>query len=52
MLLSPKAYKSLNSMETISPRIMIPSFTENLGVTIISCYSPTNISDGEDKDEF
>ena len=52
MLLSPKAYKSLNSVETISPRIMIASFNGNPAVTIISCFSPTNVSDEEDKDEF
>ena len=51
MLLSPKAYKSLNSVETISPRTMIASFNGNPAVTIISCYSP-NVSGEEDKDEF
>ena len=50
MLLSPKAYKSLNSVETNSPRIMIASFNGNPAVTIISCYSPTGVSDEEDKD--
>ena len=39
-------------METISPRIMIASFNRNPAVTIISCYSPTNVSDEENKDEF
>ena len=36
ILLSPKAYKSLNSVETISPRKMISSFDGNPAVTIIS----------------
>ena len=51
MLLSPKAYKSLNSVETIRRRTMIASFNGNPAVTIISCYNP-NVSDEEDKDEF
>ena len=52
MLLSPKAYKALNSVETISSRIMIATFNGNPAVTIISCYSPTNVSNAEDKDQF
>ena len=39
-------------METISPRIIIASFNRNPAVTIISCYSPTNVSDEENKYEF
>ena len=45
MLLIPKAYKPLNSLETISSRLMIASFNGNHAVTIISCYSPTNVLD-------
>ena len=52
MLLNPKAYKSLNGVETISPRTMIASFNEDLAATIISCYSRTNVSDEEDIDQF
>ena len=52
MLLSPKAYKSLNVVETISPRTMIAPFNGDSAVTIISCYSHTNVSDEEDKDQF
>ena len=52
MLLSPRAYKSLNSVEIISPRIMIALFNGNPAVTIISYYSPTNVLDEEDKDQF
>ena len=50
--MGPKAYKSLNLVKTTSPRIMIASFNGNPGVTIISCCSPTNVSDEEDKDQF
>ena len=52
MLLSPKAYRSLNSVEIISPRIMIALFNGNPAITIISCYSPTSALDEEDKDQF
>ena len=52
MLLSPKANKSTNAVETISPRTMIASFNEDPAVTIISCYSRTNVSDEDDKDQF
>ena len=31
---------------------MIASFNEDLAVTIISCYSHTNVSDEEYKDQF
>lgn len=41
LLLNSKAYKSLNSVQTICPRIMLASFNGNLEVTISSCYSPT-----------
>ena len=52
MLVSPKAYKSLNSIESVNPRILIASFNGNPAVTIISCYSPTNVALDEDKDKF
>ena len=52
MLLSTKAYRSLNSVETNSPRIMIASFNRNLAVTMTYCYSPTNVSHEDDKDQF
>lgn len=37
MLLSPKACKSLNSLETISPKVMIASSNVSPAITIISC---------------
>ena len=45
MLISPRALKSLNSVEKIQPRIM---FNGNPGRTIITSYSPTNASDETD----
>ena len=52
MLLNQKAYKSLNAVETISSRSMTASYNGDTTVTIISCYSRSNISDEEDKDQF
>ena len=52
MLLSPHTLKSLNSSETIQPRIMVAMFNSNPGITIIFCYSPTNTSDKIDLDTF
>ena len=45
ILLSPRAIKSLNIIEKISPRIIIATFNGNPNTTVISCYSPTNVSD-------
>jgi exonuclease III len=45
MLLSPLALKSLNSIEKIRPRLIIATFNGNPCTTVISCYSPTNVSD-------
>ena len=44
MLFSPQAYNALISAEMITPRIMIATFDGNPQTTIISCYSPTNVS--------
>ena len=52
LLLSPKAHKTLNSVETINPRTLIATFNGNPAVTIISCYSPTNVSNMHDREEF
>ena len=48
MLICPWALKSLNSMEKIQFRMMVATFNGNPSTTIISCYSPTNISDETD----
>ena len=52
MLLSREEYKSLNNVESITPRIMTATFNGNSQVTVISCYSPTNTSDEEDITQF
>ena len=44
MLIGPRALKSLNRIEKIQPR-MIVTFNGNPNATIISCYSPTNVSE-------
>ena len=45
MLRGPKAIKTLYSIERIQPRMMTATFNGNPRATIISCYSPTNISE-------
>ena len=45
MLIGPRALKTLNSVERIQPRMMAATFNGNPRATIISCYSPTNISE-------
>ena len=45
MLIGSQALKSLNSIEKIHPRMMVATFHGNLSATIISCYSPTNVSE-------
>ena len=45
MLIGPRALKTLNSIEKIQPRMMAATFNGNPRATIISCYSPTNVSE-------
>ena len=45
MLIGPRALKTLNSIERIKPRMMTATFNGNPRITIISCYSPTNVSE-------
>ena len=45
MLIGPRALKTLNSIERIQHRMMVATFNGNPKATIISCYSPTNVSD-------
>ena len=44
MLIGPRAQKTLNGIERIQPRMMAATFNGNPKATIISCYSPTNVS--------
>ena len=43
--IEPRALKTLNSIERIQPRMMAATFNGNPKATIISCYSPTNVSE-------
>ena len=52
LLLSPSAIKSLINVEKISPRIITANFNGNPITTVVSCYSPTNVSDEDDVSEF
>ena len=45
MLIEPRAFKTLNSIEKIQNRMMAATFNGNPRATIISCYSPTNVSE-------
>ena len=45
VLIGPRALKTLNSIERIQPRMMTATFNGNPKATIISCYSPTNVSE-------
>ena len=45
MLIVPRALKTLNSIERIQPRMIAATFNGNPKATIISCYSPTNVSE-------
>ena len=52
LLLSPSATKSLINVDTISPRIITANFNGNHITTVISCYSPINVSDEDHVTEF
>ena len=45
ILIGPTALKTLNSIERIQPRMLAATFNGNPRATIISCYSPTNVSE-------
>ena len=52
ILLSPFARKVLVSICCISPRIMKVTLSGNPQATILVTYSPTNVSDDDDIDEY
>ena len=45
ILIGPRALKTLNSIERTQPRMLTATFNGNPRATIISCYSPTNVSE-------
>ena len=45
MFIGTRALKTLNSIERIQPRMLAATFNGNPRATIISCYSPTNVSE-------
>ena len=52
ILLSLKAYGSLNSLKSINFRTLIALFNGNPAVTVISCYCPTKVSSVIEREEF
>ena len=48
LLLSPRALKSLNSIERLQPRMMLATFNGNSSIKSINCYRPANASDQTD----
>ena len=52
ILLNSKSYKSISNIEMITNRIMVATFNGNPKTTLICCYSPTNVSDEDQVDNF
>jgi len=52
MLMSPHAYKSLSSIESVTPRILVANFNGNPQTSIICCYSPTNVTEEVETERF
>ena len=46
------AYNAISSVDMIKSRIMAIHFQVNPQTTVISCYSPTNVSDKQDTEIF
>ena len=51
-LIGPRALKTLHTIERIQPRMLAATFNGNPRATIISCYSPTNVSEETDLVNF
>ena len=51
-LLSPRIQKSLLAVEKTNSRIVVLHVNGNPKLSVISCYSPTNVSSDEDKAAF
>ena len=52
ILLSPQAYGTLLNVESINARIMVATFNGNPQTTFVACYSPTNVSEEIQAQEF
>ena len=52
LLLSPSTTQYLINVEKIIPRIITANFNGNPIMKVISCYSPTNVSDEDDVTDF
>ena len=52
ILLSQRAADNLISLKKISKRIIIAEFNSNPATTFIACYSPTNVSNEADANDF
>ena len=52
ILLSKRAMKYLVSVEKISSRIMVVTLSGNPTTTIVVVYSPTNVSDLKEGEDF
>ena len=48
MVVGPVTLKSLNSLKKIQPRMMVATFNDNPRATVITCYSPANVSEETD----
>ena len=48
MFIGPLALKSVNNIEKIQTRMMLATFNGDPSATIISCFSPTNVSENTD----
>ena len=52
ILINLRAYNAIKSIDMISNRIVAIHFMGNPLTTVISCYSPTNVSDQEETERF